>query len=562
MTPAIPLHLAAHRQTPWLSGLALPLRKDASAVVLLLVMAAGTLVPFLTFETLPFVDWPNHLARLHALAAEPGSAIGQTYAAHWALIPDLGCDLVYLACKGWLSPETALRLCLTGALFLVTAAVWRMQWILFRTTSYAVALTPLMATGLSVSMGYVNYVMSVSIGLAGTALTIGWRSRLSMARVACLCGLATLSWFAHVAGFCVFGFVLAILFLSERPCMRRSGQVLPLTLTQLGCAYLVVLGPGVLLSACAERQGFSGGIGYGEGLQKMRFLLAPWLATADMTSLAVLPLCLGLVILVCRFGSLRLSPVLKPVVLLLAGLVVMLPWQIGDAIDVDARLVLPLTALLLAGTRVCLPSRVLPHVACVTLVLLSAMLRVHAMEQAASATGREVGAFRRAAALLPIGSALMVARDADPPGTCSQTGENGLALLHLGSYAAIDRGAYVPTMFTASGMQPLRVTRAPFQPRERPIMPPSFALIDAVAKAGDVEQASLTSQGDPGLAREFRAMTQSRNVDFLRHWPDGYDALLVLHDGCPRRLMASRLSTLAEDRRFTLYRINARSTAW
>ncbi len=561
MTPAVSLHQGAYRQASWLSGLALPLRKDAPAVVLLLVVTAATLVPFLTVETLPLVDWPNHLARLHALGAEPGSAIGQTYAAHWALIPDLGCDLVFLACKGWLSPETVLRLCLTGALLLITAAVWRMQWLLFRTTSYAVALAPLAITGLSVSMGYVNYVMSISIALAGIACTIAWRSCLSMARVACLCGLATLSWFAHIAGFCVFGFVLAILFLSERPCVRRSGQLRPLTLPQLGCACLVVFGPGVLLSSSAEKQASVAGVGYGESLQKMRLLLAPWLPTADMTSLAALPLCIALVILVCRFGSLRLSPVLKPVVLLLGGLIVVLPWQIGDAIDVDARLVLPLTALLLAGTRACLPSGVVRHVACITLVVLSATLRWQAMEQAASATGREVAAFRKAAALLPIGSALMVARDADPPGTCSQPGKNGLVLLHLGSYAAIDRGAYVPTMFTASGMQPLRVSRAPFQPRERPIMPPSFALIDAVAKAGSLQQASRTPQADPQLAREFRAMTRSRNVEFLRHWPDGYDALLVLHDDCPRKLMASRLSTLAEDSRFTLYRINARSTA-
>ncbi len=525
----------------------------AAPIALLLVVASGTVAQLLLLNTMPLVDWPNHLARLHALGAGAGDVIRRAYAPHWALMPDLACDLLYLALKRVLSPEAVLRLCLAGSLLVAIGAIWRIHWLVFKTTTYSVSIAPLMISGLSVSMGYVNYVAGISVVLVAIALAVSGGSCLSVRRVSVLSVLATVSWICHIAAYSVFALIFGVTLLYTRPKLAGAGRAVMPTVKSV-YTYLVIVGPGLLLSLIAERPVSNMAVSYGDNMQKLRFLLAPWLAVADPSSMALLPVVVAVVVLLGKFGSCSMSPVLKPAILLLGATIALLPWQVGDAIDVDARLVLPFTALVLASTQVVLPKRIVLHGAITALVVLALAVRLEVVEHAAQATDTEVVAFRKLAAKLPIGTAIMVARDTDKTDACRRTGPT-LPLLHLASYAAIDRGAYVPSIFTATGMQPLRAVKAPFDASARPIMPPSLALLIAIAKTGDIAPLLSSQPHDEAVSRELQTMMNTKNTALLNHWPASYDALLVLHDGCPRNLMPSRLSVLGEGGLFTLYSV-------
>src|SRR5690349_17501820 len=58
----------------------------------LFVLAAA---PVLTCDLLPLLDYSNHLARVHLLAALPRmQTLGEFYALHWAPLPNLAMDAV------------------------------------------------------------------------------------------------------------------------------------------------------------------------------------------------------------------------------------------------------------------------------------------------------------------------------------------------------------------------------------------------------------------------------------------------------------------------------------
>ena len=64
--------------------------KWAPALLCLILLA-----PLALIDMPPLLDYPNHLARAVVLAAGTSDPIlSRMYAAHWAVIPNLGTDLV------------------------------------------------------------------------------------------------------------------------------------------------------------------------------------------------------------------------------------------------------------------------------------------------------------------------------------------------------------------------------------------------------------------------------------------------------------------------------------
>lgn len=129
---------------------------------------------------LPMVDAPNHLARLHIMASPTGSPLRQMYAMVWALIPDLGIDLVYASLRGLVSPETTLRICVSLSFLLILSAIGMMQRTLFGRLSYSASAAPIFLFGSSWHVGYVNFLMGSSIALMALAIYIVAGRRLTL----------------------------------------------------------------------------------------------------------------------------------------------------------------------------------------------------------------------------------------------------------------------------------------------------------------------------------------------------------------------------------------------
>jgi hypothetical protein len=319
---------------------------------------------------------------------------------------------------------------------------------------------------------------------------------------------------------------------------------------------LAVFGPGVVLSLAAEKQASQPYLVYG-GLEKVRFLIAPVLLTGTGADL------LTLVFAVCVIGfaffgrALTLAPIVRPAVVGLAILIVVCPFQIGQGVDVDARMVMPLTALFLAGARLELPRRRGVLALCLASLLIVLLLRGQAFLRSAHEDAHEIAALGQLVATLPAGSA-MLAVDAKGVDGCPQTHDvQPPPLDHLISFAVIDRGIYTPSVFTSAGMQPLRATRPPFPATTKVMVPPSVKMLQAVTKAGGIDKLRAASWHDPRLDEELGKLRESDDMPWAHYWPDDYQSLLVLHDGCGRNPMPGRLELIGSGDFFSVFRMHS-----
>ena len=499
----------------------------ALPAIFLLLGGAAVLLPYLFVPVIPGNDYPNHLARLAILGAAPGSALRAGFAPHWALMPDLGLDLAYMALNGIASPEAVLRLCLVGSFAVMLGCVWAIQRTLFGRAGFAVAAAPLLVTGLPAVMGYVSFIMSCALLMVGVWLYLKWRDRLDAARVAALAGVGALVWLCHIAGFGVLIAFIGASHLWPDLCARRWPG-----LVRRGMVVAAIAAPGFVLSLLAE-EGVGGAASWVPSLLP-RTLLAPVVATGQSLDVVLWLGVLGLAVIVWRRGDWRVGAPAKAGLCLLGVLIAFLPWSVGTAVDIGSRIVVPTVLILLATSSIRPPRGALAGA--ILLGCLSGLIGFRSISfgQNAAHEGRTVAAFRSAIAAMPQGATLMVGRDRWRRADCSRAGTPYAPLdaqSHLAAYATIDRGAWEPFIFAGKGMQPVRSVK-PFASGALPTMvPPTLELL-----------------AQPGAHTDDGATVPAG-------WPQHYDYLLVLGHGCHANPMPALLEPDSDGPGFTLFKL-------
>src|SRR5689334_14761779 len=82
-----------------------------------LALSVMALLPIALVRLPPILDYPNHLARVHILAALPDSpALARWYQTAWAPLPNLALDLIVPAMARVMPVEDAMRLFLAAIL--------------------------------------------------------------------------------------------------------------------------------------------------------------------------------------------------------------------------------------------------------------------------------------------------------------------------------------------------------------------------------------------------------------------------------------------------------------
>ena len=495
-------------------------------------------------DFLPMVDAANHLARLHILVAPATSPLRGMYRVVWRPIPDLGLDLAYGALHGLISPETTLRLCVSLAFMTILGAVAVIQRALFGRLTYAAALTPLFLFGLPWHMGYINFLMSLSLALAGVAAYIAAGRKLTPLLIPILGVLGAMMCLCHIAGFAGFILLLGGLHLSDATSVRRWSQLV--ALIRKGLPLALVFAPGVALYLWCEKPAFAGGMAYGSA--KIRILFAAVLATGGMRDLEVLIFLLVMFIVAWREKFISLWPGGKPVLWLFALVILLVPNRIGHAVDVDARLDSLFFLMLLAISNFRLPSgngvaRLLLGMLCALLIV--QMARVAVQENAYS---RTVAQFRARAAMIVPGSKLLVGIDDAASATCAGTDQNFVSpelLRHLGSFATIDRSAFMPLIFAGRGMQPIRLAHdfAALAPAD-PLM------LAALSRSWLIQAANPADI--PTLRQTLKRLQWT---DYFLNWPQKFDYLLMLDSACATNPWPGLLRRIGNGDGFTLYQI-------
>ena len=495
-------------------------RLNAATALLLLV----SLWPILAADIPAMVDYPNHLARMSILARHGTAAAHPLYEVVWGFHPNLAMDLIVPPLTRFMSVEAATRAFLIVSLVLVVSGASALELAHKGRVAISGLVAVLFIHSMPFAWGFVNFTFALGLALWGLAASAATAERPLPVRLALHSALVPILYLAHMFALGLFGLTVCILELWR----LRTGRTSLRQAAALGAAMalplLILLALTLLLNGAVGGEGNVWGASY-----KPIWLFAingfsfP-AAFATTTLLAV-----GLYAAV-RQGHARFS---GPGAWLAIGFVALyaaMPFRLLDTAFVDMRVLVAAALILPAFLQVDLPPgrwrlAALGIVATVASVNLLAVAGVQAEYRAEFA--RLVSSFER----LDRNARVLIAHagePSDPPFDLS-----AYPIYHAPVLAVHYADAFVPTLFTHPGKQPLR---------------PRADLADIALTQGETEAMSLLvsiARSEPGSERRA----------YLERWPDTFRYLYVLGPPGPNPL-PERLKVLAAGERFTLYQIS------
>lgn len=492
--------------------------------IILACLLFTSLLPFALVEIPAMVDYPNHLARMSILARAGTAAAHPLYEVAWAPYPNLAMDLIVPPLARVIGVEAATKtFCLVaqvsvvgGAMALAAAAGGSVL------VSGAVAC--LFIYAMPFAFGFLNFTFALGLALFAMATWV-WLAHRSLAlRLAVHAGAVAILFFAHLVALGLYGYAIGLVELwrarAERPPFRRFALLVA------GMAAPVV----VIAVLAAAGGGTVGGSGTNwSALAKVFWfgILNGWSRELSLaiTLAFALPLYAAF-----RHGWLRL---VGPGPWLAAGfalLFVALPFRLFDTAFVDGRALIAAILILPAFTRGTLPRGLARAFGALFVVCALANVGFAAFVQ--SSYRVEYRALLSVLESMPRGSRLLPAdrREAEDPPTRLAD----YPMYHAATLAVHSRDAFVPTLFTSPGKQPLRA-HASVQ---------DIKLLEG----GPIPWTLLQSYSD--------GVVPPPELAYVRNWTRDFDYVLLIHpDG--QAPASPLLEFVANGGRFVLYRIRS-----
>lgn len=326
--------------------------------VLLAVLAAAVPVACATIP--PLLDYPNHLARQYILDRAATSALlGQWYATSWHASPYLAFDAIVQALARVMPIEMAGRVFVGLMLLLLGLAPLMLNWAVAGRVTPPALLGLLFVHNHTVTLGFLNYLFGIGLGLCAAALWIRWRGAGLWTRLLGFPLLCTAVFFSHL-----LGFVLYVLVVGSHEfgrwvgALRREGGTLHWRLDRdqqwnllsialqcaLPLAIFALLGP----STQSVSQNTYGGLErkFLHLLGVFDYLVPPYLWWPDRLLQVLIPVALVLLLLT---RQLRIARELHWPLMALMALYFAMPMELFKGWGADHRL-LPAFGMLFVGS--------------------------------------------------------------------------------------------------------------------------------------------------------------------------------------------------------------------
>ena len=506
-------------------------------VALIYASVLGLLaVPFVSVVVPPLVDYPNHLARMHILAAYADSpALRTNYVVAWKPAPYLAMDLIIPHLARFMSIYTAGRLFVYLCLVLFVLGTLAVHAALYRRLSAWPAASALFAYSFVVSFGFVNYLFGMGVWLLAFAAwivlsrkAVGWR----------IIGGSILSFavfFSHFFAFfgymlCVAGYELGV-WLSVRE--HRLGTLIGNGVV----AFCPFIAPLIIFGMASSDQ--EGGVTlYATPHGWIFAQLSPLSFPGAPADLAILAIVLAIPARRGLLGKLHLAPAMWAPLIAVGCAAMVMPNVLAGVWGVDYRLPVVFVYLLIAG---CSWHKVSTLRACALGGFLVSLLAVNVglIVVAWWPVGQQFDEFRAALNAIPRGSKVIVFRD--EAGTNSSLVHRPAEQYdHLATLAVIERDAYVPFLFKHK-MMPV-ATVADLRKIDTAIGKP-IGLSDLIAGADPVRgPAMLGTLANAGVH------------NYWGDWPRNYDYAVEFSFGA-RPDLPPLLDRVASGTFFNIYRI-------
>jgi hypothetical protein len=414
--------------------------------LMFLAFALVASFPIASHPLPPLLDYPNHLARMHVIAAigtDPD--LSRFYEIEWQIIPNLMMDMIvpllapaiglYRAGQGFML--ITIVLIMSGALALNRAMFGK--WSLL-----PLAVAPLIYNRIFI-VGLMNYMFGVGLAIWGLAVWIWLRERAWPLRLAASALFALALFFCHLFALGIYG--LGLLAVEswrlrtkrDRPLPRRIGEFLAAGLPFVPIMALLLSSPTWGLSA--ENHWDTQG--------KFDGLLAVIETYSDVVDWTLFAIAAAAAVWAVRRRALRLHPV-GWIVLALGGIVYLaMPGVMFSTYLADQRLPIALVFIIMSCARLELHGRA-QRAALLGLLGFLLVARVAEVNLTWTDLSRDTLALRDSVKRIePRGSRILVAQ-ADATDK-DEARDYGLA--HAACLAVIERSALVSTLFTAAGKQ-------------------------------------------------------------------------------------------------------------
>jgi hypothetical protein len=494
-----------------------------------------SLAPLLIVDVPAVLDYPNHLARFFILAHPQDPILGKMYAPHWAVLPNLGMDVLGRMLLSIVPPHVGGRILLglsllaplAGAVVYARAAFGRWTW-------WSLGAGTIAFNGIFI-LGFMNFLLALGVALAGAAAWRVWRQGDRRTVVALGGAVVSLTaFFCHLLGFAYFAVLIAADEAEALLRLRKAGQLTWRHALSSAGLLAAALGP-TLAVYVVSRRPTSGGdwIAWCWGAKSLQWLM-PFMGYDRWATVATAIILCSLIVLVWRRSQRAGGAALALAVL--GGGYLAAPFAAAGGTFVDSRLPLMAALLLFAGLAPRLSRR-----AGVAVGLAFALVIVGRSAHVATnwqGRARDLADLRASLAYVEPGSKILPARTdwpVNPPPRDGRILPNVAPLdEHLGSIAVIERHAFWPLLFADPSQQPLRVR-------------PPYARIAQSTNPATAPWRYLSGDRPPaeGIAR----------FPWLADWRAHFDYVLLMGPKAPPGGTPSGLTLIRAGDMASLYRV-------
>ncbi len=522
---------AGRERASWLAANRLDLlARPQAGPLLFAALFVLALVPVLVTPIPAMVDYVNHLARMYLLAADGTPQASRFYSVRWSLTPDLAMDLVVPQLARWVGVENATRLFLLAAQVLVVTGAVAIEFAVKRRFEISGFFALLTLPCAPFAWGFLNFEFALGLALWGIAGWLALRDRPWALRFGVHAIVVVLLFVSHLFALGLYGFTLGV-HEAWAAWRRRAapGEVLARIAT-LATPALVVLG---LMILCGGSVGQAGSHWH---MVAKPFLLFAILNGYSFTLSVVETLALAsLAHALWQRQGLRFVDSGAWMIVGFILLYLAIPGVLLDTALVDIRVVAAALLIVPAFVSVSFPTvgwRLGVTGAAAVVVAISIGLTAQVWTSYQADYRAMITSFSR----LGRGAHVLVGRsgtsESDPP----FEDLTQYPMFHAPTLAAHYAEAFVPTLFTTRGKQPLEI-RGP-------------------------DAALSFSCGGPILTETLKAVADGAAPaqDFIAHWVRDFDYLYVVGAAEPNP-MPQRLDLMETHDRFTLYRIRKNAAA-
>ncbi|WP_414473970.1 hypothetical protein [Microvirga sp. M2] len=463
------------------------------------LVAALILLPLFYALVPPLEDYPNHLARMYALASLPGNeALSRFYEAAWAPVPNLIMDLIVPPLTPFLGVYAAGRVFVGLTLLLMLLGPVVLQRVLNGRWSAWPLVGGLFVYNGFLFTGLMNYLFGVGVAVFGLAAWMALSERQWLVRALVSVAFCAVLYVCHLSALGLYGLSIGS-FEFWRLWTQKGWRPMPLlkSALALGVPFL----PFVYLLVTSPTWGLSHDIVW-ESQGKFEAITLFFSVYSDFTDIPFLVLIAAAIGIAIRRGLVRFHPAGVIVAGILTIAFLAMPRMAFGSWMADQRLVVGIFFMSLGFISVDL-KRLENHNAFFAICLVAIAFRIVDVSAHWVAISQPLLELRTSLRTMQPGSRLLVTQADDPA-----EGAVDAALSHAPNLAVIERSALVSRLFVVPGKQILR------------------------ARAGHAEHVDTEDGDTPTISRVIvDADEKGPSADgphYWDRWPDFYDYLIVL----------------------------------